>query len=56
MNNNGFKVGALFGTLLGASVGMFYGAKLGLLQKRRIMKNINRARYTLKSGINSIWG
>ncbi|NMB07452.1 MAG: hypothetical protein GX981_03560 [Tissierellia bacterium] len=56
MNNNGFKNGALFGTLLGASLGMFFGAKLGPLQKRRIMKNINRARYSLKNGINSIWG
>lgn len=56
MNNNGFRNGALLGTVLGASIGMAFGARISPMQKRRIMKNIKRARYTLKNGINSIWG
>lgn len=56
MKNNGFKMGTLFGTVLGASLGVLFGTKLGPLQKRRIMKNINRAKYSLKNGIDSIWG
>ncbi|NMA85699.1 MAG: hypothetical protein GX968_00055 [Tissierellia bacterium] len=55
MNNNGFKNGALIGTILGASLGMVFGAKLGPFQKRKIMRNIRRASYSLKDGINSIW-
>ena len=55
MNNNGFKNGTLLGTVLGASLGMIFGAKMKPMQKRRIMKNIKRARYTLKDGINSLW-
>jgi hypothetical protein len=55
LNNNGFKNGALMGTILGASLGMVFGAKLGPFQKRKIMRNIRRASYTLKDGINSIW-
>ena len=56
MNNNGFKNGALLGTILGASLGMAFGVKMSPLQKRKIMRNIKNAKYSLKDGINSLRG
>jgi surface antigen len=55
MNNNGFKNGALFGTLLGASLGMIFGTRMSPFQKRKIMKTARRASSTLKNGVNSLW-
>ncbi len=54
MNNNGFKSGALVGSILGTSVGMFFGARMNPIQKRKITKNIRRARSTLMNGVNSL--
>jgi len=56
MNNNGFKNGALLGTILGASLGMAFGVKMSPIQKRKIMRNIKNARYSLRDGINSLRG
>jgi len=56
MNGNGFKNGALLGVILGASLGMTFGVKMSPLQKRKIMRNVKRARYGLKDGIDSLWG
>ena len=35
MNNNGFKNGAIVGSILGASVGMFFGARMNPIQKEK---------------------
>jgi gas vesicle protein len=56
MNNNGFKNGALFGTIVGTSLGMIFGTKMGPMQKRKVMRSARRATSTLKNGINSLWG
>ncbi|WP_236908645.1 hypothetical protein [Clostridium sp. Cult3] len=56
MNNNGFKNGALLGSIIGASLGMFFGARMGPMQKRKIVRSARRATSTLMNGINSLWG
>ncbi len=55
MNNNGFKNGAIVGSILGASVGMFFGVRMNPIQKRKISRNARKATSTLMNGINSIW-
>ena len=55
MNNNGFKNGALFGSILGASLGMIFGTKMGPMQKRRIMRTARRATSNLRNGMNTLW-
>ena len=56
MNNNGFKNGALLGSIIGASLGMFFGARMNPIQKRKIARNARRATSALKNGVNSLWG
>ena len=54
MNNNGFKNGAIVGSILGASVGMFLVLEW-ILYKKKISRNARKATSTLMNGINSIW-
>ncbi|GFN36018.1 hypothetical protein [Tepidimicrobium xylanilyticum] len=56
MNNNRFKSGALFGSLVGISLGMIYGSKMGMFKKRKLMRTAKRAKSTLINGMNSLWG
>lgn len=56
MNNNGFRNGALLGSILGASVGMIFGTRMWPMQRRRIMRTARRAKSTLFNGMNSLWG
>ena len=56
MNNNGFKNGALFGSILGASLGMVFGTRMTPMQCRRMMRVARRATNTLKDGMSSLWG
>ncbi|MBU5440205.1 hypothetical protein KQI42_19610 [Tissierella sp. MSJ-40] len=56
MNNNGFRNGAFWGSLLGASVGMYFGTKMTPMQRRKMMKSARRATTTLRDGISSFWG
>lgn len=53
--NNGFKSGALLGSILGVSLGMIFGTKIGPLQKRRIIKTARRAKTALFNGMSSLW-
>ena len=56
MNNNRFKNGALFGGILGASLGIIFSTRMGPMKRRRLMRTARRAGSTLRNGINSLWG
>ncbi|NMB27035.1 MAG: hypothetical protein GX987_03140 [Tissierellia bacterium] len=55
MNNNGFRSGALLGSIIGASLGMIFGTRMGPMKRRRLMRTARRASSTLRNGINSLW-
>lgn len=55
MNNSRFKNGALFGSIIGASLGIIFGTRMGPMKRRRLMRTARRASSTLKNGINSLW-
>ena len=55
MNNNGFKNGALFGSIIGASLGMIFGTKMSPFKRRKLVRTARRASSTLKNGINYLW-
>lgn len=55
MNNNGFRNGALLGSIIGASLGMIFGTRMGPMKRRRLMRTARRASSTLRNGINSLW-
>ena len=55
MNNNGFKNGALLGSIVGASLGMIFGTRMNPMKKRKIMRSARRAKSTLKNGMNFVW-
>ena len=55
MKNNGFKNGALFGSIVGTSLGMIFGTRMSLMQKRKIMRTARRATSTLRNGMNTLW-
>lgn len=56
MNNNGFRNGALIGSVVGISLGMVVGTKVvNNIPRRKIMKTARRAKSTLMNGMNSLW-
>jgi gas vesicle protein len=55
MNNNGFKNGALFGTIVGTSLGMMFGTRMSPIQRKKIARTAKRATSTLKNGVSSLW-
>ena len=55
MNNNRFTNGALFGSIIGASLGIIFGTRMGPLKKRKLIRTARRAKSTLRDGINSLW-
>lgn len=55
MNNNGFRNGTLFGSILGASLGMFLSKRMSPWQKRKIMRTARRAKSTFMDGIDNLW-
>lgn len=56
MNNNGFRNGALIGSVLGISLGMIVVNRVNNVPKRKIKKTAKRAKSTLMNGMNSLWG
>ncbi len=55
MNNNGFRNGAFLGSIIGASLGMIFGTRMGPMQRRKIMRTARRAKSTLRDGMDFLW-
>lgn len=55
MFNNRNRNGALWGTILGASMGIFLGSKMTPMNRRRMMRKARRATSNFKDGIDSWW-
>ena len=51
-----FKNGALWGSIIGTSIGLAFGSQMSPMQRRRFMRSARRATSTLRDGINSFWG
>ena len=53
--DNGFRRGALFGSILGASVGRFIINKMGPFQRMKAMRSTKKAMSNVKNSIGKLW-
>lgn len=53
--NNGFRKGALFGSILGASVGIMIMNKMSPFQRMKAMRNTRKAMSNVKNSISRLW-
>lgn len=53
--NNWFKKGALMGSIMGATVGIFAASRMNPRQRRKMMRNTRKTFSNIKDGVTSFW-
>jgi len=54
-NNNKYKNGAFWGTVIGTSIGIVISSKMGILNSKRMMRSARKVKSNIKDGMNSLW-
>lgn len=54
-NNNKYKNGAFWGTIIGTSIGIVISSKMGPLNSRKMMRSARKVKSNFKGGMNSLW-
>lgn len=54
-NNNKYKNGAFWGTVIGTSIGIVITSKMSTLNSRRMKRSAKKVKSNLKDGMNSLW-
>ena len=53
--NSWFKKGALMGSIMGATVGIFATSRMDPRQRRKMMRNTRKTFSNIKDGVTSFW-
>ncbi|HLR34863.1 MAG TPA: hypothetical protein VK071_05980 [Tissierellales bacterium] len=53
--NSGFRKGTLFGSLLGASVGIFIMNRMNPFKRMKAMRSTRKAMSSVKNGFSRLW-
>lgn len=54
-NNNKYKNGAFWGTVIGTSIGIVISSKMGAMNSKRMMRSARKVKSNIKDGMNSLW-
>ncbi len=53
--DNGFRKGTLFGSILGASMGLFIMNRMNPFQRMKAVRSTKKAMSNVKNGIRRLW-